>query len=257
MNQIKWIVLLFCFVVSNVFADKLDITVDQKKIILPYWLSRPVSYGAVIIVSGGETAQWSLLLEQFAKGLSRNGWSVVLLNCTKNNSIPWINQLPEVISTLRQNNNKRIVLVHYGDQLNLALEYFSKPQSKMINGLVMLSAYDLNRNLQKVPRLRFPLFDIVGQFDYDMVRQQRKSREEKFKENSYLAIDIPGATHDYQYSQQLLLAFVHGWMAKLPEFEPQPPPILVSYLEPVYSTASSIVSTNKLDYQPLVTQINS
>lgn len=31
MNQIKWIVLLFCFVVSNVFADKLDITVDQKK----------------------------------------------------------------------------------------------------------------------------------------------------------------------------------------------------------------------------------
>ncbi|TIE15298.1 alpha/beta hydrolase, partial [Legionella pneumophila] len=65
------------------------------------------------------------------------------------------------------------------------------------------------------------------------------------------------ATHDYQYSQQLLLAFVHGWMAKLPEFEPQPPPILVSYLEPVYSTASSIVSTNKLDYQPLVSQINS
>ncbi|HDS3846513.1 TPA: alpha/beta hydrolase, partial [Legionella pneumophila] len=103
MNQIKWIVLLFCFVVSNVFADKLDITVDQKKIILPYWLSRSVSYGAVIIVSGGETAQWSLLLEQFAKGLSRNGWSVALLNCTKNNSIPWINQLPEVISTLRQN----------------------------------------------------------------------------------------------------------------------------------------------------------
>lgn len=32
MNQIKWIVLLFCFVVSNVFADKLDITVDQKKL---------------------------------------------------------------------------------------------------------------------------------------------------------------------------------------------------------------------------------
>lgn len=33
MNQIKWIVLLFCFVVSNVFADKLDITVDQKNYI--------------------------------------------------------------------------------------------------------------------------------------------------------------------------------------------------------------------------------
>ncbi|HAT1597220.1 TPA: alpha/beta hydrolase, partial [Legionella pneumophila] len=183
MNQIKWIALLFCLIVSNVFAEKLEITVEQKKVILPYWLSTPVSYGAVIIVRGGETAQWSLLLEQFAKGLFQNGWSVVLLNCTKNNSIPWINQLPEVISTLRQNNNKRIILVHYGDQLNLSLEYFSKLQSKMINGLVMLSAYDLNKNLQKAPRLRFPLFDIVGQFDYDMVKQQRKSREKRFKEN--------------------------------------------------------------------------
>ncbi|HAU1296896.1 TPA: alpha/beta hydrolase [Legionella pneumophila] len=257
MNQIKWIALLFCLIVSNVFAEKLEITVEQKKVILPYWLSKPVSYGAVIIVRGGETAQWSLLLEQFAKGLFQNGWSVVLLNCTKNNSILWINQLPEVISTLRQNDNKRIVLVHYGDQLNLSLEYFSKLQSKMINGLVMLSAYDLNKNLQKAPRLRFPLFDIVGQFDYDMVKQQRKSREERFKENSYLAIDIPGAPHDYQYSQQLLLAFVHGWMAKLPEFEPQPPPILVSYLEPVYSSASLILSIDELDYQPLVSQINS
>lgn len=245
MNQIKWISLLFFLIASSVFAEKLEIQVEQKKVILPYWPSMHMSYGAVVIVRGGEYGQGTLLLEHLAKRLSQNGWSVALVNCTKNNSVPWINQLPEVISALRQNHNKRIVLVHYGDQLNISLEYFSKPQSKMINGLVMLSAYDVKKNLKKIPLLRFPLFDIAGQFDYDMVLQQRKMREEEFKAQKYLAIDMPGAHHDYQYSQQLLLAFVHGWMAKLPEFETQPPPILVSYLEPVYSSVSSVVLIDK------------
>ena len=240
MNYFTRIVLIFVLIITNVRADVLEIKVDQTPVSLPYWLASDTHYGGVIIVRGGEQAHWSMLLTHFADQLANNGWSVVLLNCNDGNTVPWIKQVPEVISALRQNKNKRIVLVHYGDQLNQSIDYFSQPQAKLINGLVMLSAYDNQNNLDKPSSLRFPLFDIAGQFDYDTVLTQMQIREKEFKQHNYLSLEMPGAHHDYEYSQRMVLAFIHGWMSKLPIIEPQKPPILASYIEPVYSSASLI-----------------
>jgi hypothetical protein len=240
MKHFKWIVLIWVLTITHVMADELQIKVDQTSVSVPYWLASEAHYGGVIIVKGGEGAQCSSLLTHFAEHLASNGWSVVVLNCTNGNTVPWIKQLPEVISALRHNKNKRIVIVHYGEQLNQSLDYFSKPQAKLINGLIMLSAYDDQNNPDKPSGFRFPLFDIAGQFDYDTVLTQMQLREKEFKQHNYLSIEMPGAHHDYAYSQKLLLAFIHGWMTKLPIIEPQKPPILASYIEPVNSSASLI-----------------
>ncbi|MCL9685085.1 alpha/beta hydrolase [Legionella maioricensis] len=249
MSYIIRTVLVFFLIISNTIADVLEIKVDQHPLSLPYWPASKAHYGGVIIVRGGaDAAQSPRLLTHFAEQLSHNGWSVVLLNCNNDNTIPWVKQIPETISALREAKNKRIVLVHYGEQLNQSLEYFSKPQSKMINGLVMVSAYDEQSNLDRPPSLRFPLFDIAGQFDYDTVLNQMEQREKEFKQHNYVAVEMPGAHHDYQYSQRMLLAFIHGWMTRLPEFEIQPRPILVSYIEPVYSSASLIAKVDESNW---------
>ena len=89
----------------------------------------------------------------------------------------------------------------------------------------------------------FRLFDIAGQFDYDSVLSQIELRGREFKQHNYLSIVMPGAHHEYEYTQKLLLAFIHGWMTKLPVIEPQKPPVQVSYsyIEPVFSKSSFIV----------------
>lgn len=234
--------ILVCFIlIPPVSADILSIKVDQTVIDLPYWpVTSQVGYGGVLIVQGGSEPHSSALFNNFAQQLSKRGWSVALLNANKNATIPWIEQLPEAISMLRQQKNKRIVLIHYGEQLNQSLDYFSKPQSKMINGLVMVSAYDDELDTTR-ETLRFPLFDISGQFDYDTVIRQVALRRQEFKTN-YVAIEMPGARHDYEYSSTLLLGFVHGWMVKLPETQIAPKPVLESYLEPIYSTASVVAN---------------
>lgn len=241
MNLITRIVLCFLLLHTCALAEKLEITVDQNTIKLPYWVANEPHHGAVIIVKGGEIPEWSTLLARFAQKLTHYGWSSVILNSKKTNS-PWITQIPEAISELRQKNNQRIILVHYGDQLNQSLEYFSKPQAKMINGLIMISAYDDKKNLEKTSSFRFPLFDIVGQFDYERVHQQKRLRSKLFKQPNYLAVEMPGAQHDYEYSQKLLVAFVHGWMAKLPETRTEPVPVLTSYLVPINILISHIAS---------------
>lgn len=254
MNYFARIAVLFFLITSAPRADVLEIKIQPSIIVnLPYWPANSNHYGAVLLVRGGEQfASPPFLLTNFADQLSQYGWSVVLLNCNEDRSIPWIEQLPKTISVLREANNKRIILVHYGEQLNQSLEYFGKPQSKMINGLVMLSAYDEQPNLEKMPSLRFPLFDIAGQFDYDAVLYQMEMRGKGFRHNNYLAVEMPGAHHDYQYSQQMLLAFIHGWMAKLPEFKPQPPPILLSYIEPFYSGASHIATIDESNWSGFI-----
>jgi len=238
----------------SALADTLELTLEQTSIKLPYWVAKKPHYGAVILVRGGEHPKWSRLLAHFAKQLSQYGWSTVLLNCKEANNIPWITQLPSAISELRQANNKRIIMMHYGDQLNQSLEYFNKPQAKMINGLIMLSAYDDQKLDSGLRTFRFPLFDIGGQFDYGRVHQQMKDRSKKFRRPNYLAVEMPGAGHDYQYSQKLLLAYVHGWMTKLPEIKPQPAPIVSSYIEPVVFFVSSIASIDGFHTTSLLTR---
>lgn len=252
MNYINYFIVLFFFILfSHAQAKSLEIKVQDNSISVPYWPAKTAHYGGVLMVNGGQ-AQWSELLAYFAKKLSGNGWSVVLLNCTQDaKATPWVEQLPEVLRALRQKNNKRIVLVHYGDQLTQSLDYFSKPQAKMINGLVMVSAYDTQNEAQASWSLRFPVFDIVGQFDYDEVLRQTVLRKKEFPQKSYLAACMPGSGHDYEYNQGLLLAFMQGWMARLPEFKLEPPPISVSYIEPVYFSESYISAIGEY-FRPMV-----
>lgn len=247
MEQIKWIILLFFLLISGTWSDTLEIKINQGTVDLPYWPAQKAGYGAVLLVKGGEQEQGSPILAHLARQLANNGWSVALLNTTKS-TIPWVDQLPEAISVLRQDNNKRIVLVHYGDEVNLSLDYFAKPQSKMINGLVLLSAYNGQNEEDKPFNLRFPLFDIAGQFDYDTVLDQMGQREREFKKQKYMALELPGAHHDYEYSQRILVAYVHGWMMRLPEIEIHPPPIPLSYIAPVNLWGSYIASIKEADW---------
>ena len=235
MHYITRIVLVFFLIFPAAYAEKMEIKIDGKSIVLPSWPAYKQNYGAVILIQGGEQASWSVLLAHLAKKLAYNGWSTVLLNCSPDVSVPWIKQLPVVISTLRQQKSRRIVVIHYGQQLQQTLEYIMKPQvPELIEGLAMLSAYTLPKNTDKLPEQHVPLFDIVGQFDYDMPIQQMKQRQKNLGNSNYRAIKIPGAYNDYAYSHELLFAFLHGWMLKLPEFKIAAAPIPVSYLEPIF-----------------------
>jgi hypothetical protein len=249
MNKLLITVFLLCTYGTN-YAEHMDIKVNQQSIQLPYWLAQDPHYGGVILVRGGEPAQWSESLTQLALLLAKNGWSTVLLNSSPETTIPWIALLPEVMSTLRQSKNKRIVLIHYGEQLNVTLDYFSKPQGKSVNGLVLLSAYDDNVTAAKSASLRFPIFDVAGQFDYDNVTGQRDERAELFQSATYAAMQIPGADHDYNYAKELLVSFLSGWMLKIPESTVSAPPIKVkpavrqSYIEPL--NLRTLVAVNKI-----------
>lgn len=230
---------LLLIVVPSLNAAELEIKVNQTAIKLPYWPALEPHNGGVLIIRGGEPVQWSEFLAGLSQQLADDGWSTLLLNCNADSSIPWITLLPEAMSALRQQKNNRIILIHYGEQLNLTLDYFSKPQGKAINGLILLSAYDQQHSLDKAPEFRFPVLDIVGQFDYDLVLEQAQLRKQ-FKSPTYMPLQIPGAPHDYGYTQQLLLSFLDGWMLKLPGDTPAASPIpkprasLESYIVPVH-----------------------
>lgn len=233
MNMIRALLLLCCGLCAQlVVAAELAIKVGGKTMNIAYWPAseKQPYYGAVILAHGGASG-WSELLAHIATRLGRIGWSVVLLNCDTHNNDAWVEQIPAVISTLRQNKNYRIVLIHYGEQLQPTIDYFTKPQAKMVNGLILLSAFDEPQQ-SKIAALRFPLFDITGQFDYDRVSNQAAARKLQLQQRLYTQVEIPGAAHDYEYSRSLLVSFIHGWMAKLPEARPVPKPI--SYLVPVH-----------------------
>jgi hypothetical protein len=249
MKQLLIILLILSFNCTS-FAEDMEIKVNKQSIKLPYWPAQEPHYGGVIFVRGGEPAQWSELLNNLSLLLARNGWSTVLLNANPENSVSWLTLLPEVISTLRQNKNKRIVLVHHGEQLNATLDYFTKPQGKTVNGVVLLSAYDNKVSTVKPDSLRFPILDIAGQFDYENVTNQQEKRAAVFKSPTYMTIQIPGADHDYNYATELLISFVTGWMLKIPESTVSSPPIKAkslvqqSYIEPL--ATSRLVAINGL-----------
>ncbi len=233
MNYVTRIAVLFCFIISTSFANQLEVKFNGKNIKLPYWAAVKNPHGAVVLIHGAPQAQWSMLLAHLAKKLATNGWSAVLVNCSQDNPEPWVKELPEVINTLRQQKNNRIIVVHYGEQLKQTFDSFNKSPKAGIEGLILISAYDVPKTDDKKPELSMPLMDIAGQFDYPSVMEQMNSRENEFAQNQYLALKIPGAHHDYEYSHQLLLSFMYGWMLKRAEFKPPPPPVLVSYIESI------------------------
>lgn len=238
MKHILRTALVFFSLISIAFAESLEIKLNGKSIQLPYWSASKNPHGAVVLIKGGSQATWSLLLAHLAKQLSANGWSAVLVNCNAGNSEPWIKELPEVLNTLSQQKNARIVVVHYGEQLQQTLDLFSSSQKVAVQGLILLSAYNVGNNddkkandkktADKKPGLNLPLLDIVGQFDFDFIIQQMQAREKTITQNKYLALTIPGAHHDYEYSRPFLLSFIQGWMLHLAVLKP--PPVLVSYI---------------------------
>jgi acyl-CoA-binding protein len=232
MYYILRIVLAFFLIISTPYAEQLEIKLNGKSIKLPYWSALKDPHGAIVVIHGSEQAQWSDLLEYAAKHLSDYGWSTVLLNCDPGSTDPWVKALPETINTLRQQKNNRIVVIHYGDQVTQTLMTFDKQAS--IEGLVLLSAYDLSRaddkKDDKKVELKVPLFDIAGQFDYAAVLEQMKERQREFAQNKYISMKVPGANHDYEYNQSMVVSFISGWMLKLSENKPKPPPVLVSYV---------------------------
>ena len=135
-------VLAFFLIISSAQAEQFEVKLNGKSIQLPYWSALKDPHGAIVVVHGGEQAQWSDFLEFAAKHLSDYGWSTVLLNCDQGSTEPWVKALPEVINTLRQQKNNRIVVLHYGEQVGQTLAAFDKQGG--IEGLVLLSAYDLS-----------------------------------------------------------------------------------------------------------------
>ncbi|MGL5742378.1 MAG: hypothetical protein ACRCXC_07430 [Legionella sp.] len=145
----------------------------------------------------------------------------------------------------------RIALLHYGEQLKITFDYLSKPPVPEIEGLVLLSASDQSSSAE-VPVLKIPVFDIVGQFDYDLVKHEMAARQKKLSRDktNYLALEIPGAQHDYGYSRQLLSSFIHGCLLKLPQFQPKPPPVMYSYLYPIAASfANHLAQMKKSDWR--------
>jgi hypothetical protein len=173
------------------------------------------------------------LIDSLINQLARLGWSVIFVDTSKYPNHTWIQQLPELISELRQKEFHRITLLHYGNRLNETLQYFLKPQAKRVNGLVLLSAYDEQILASQRIDIGFPVFDIVGQFDYDFILQQLVGRSKEFAAYRYRQITLPGAEHDFGYSQKLLLSFIHGWMSRLPETWPVDLPLSLSYIPPI------------------------
>lgn len=249
MQQFIRIIILLFIGQLMVYAADLELKVEQQAIKLPYWAAEKPHYGGVLIVNGGASAQWSESLTHLAQLLANNGWSTVLLNCTPEIKISWIKQVPEAISALRKEKNKRIVLIHYGEELNTTLDYFSKPQGKGINGLVLLSAKDDKAIAAETEKFRFPIFDIAGQFDYEAVLNQFAERKKGFESTTYLSLKLPGADHQYNYAQELLISFLTGWMLKIPEPTVAAPPInpkslVHSFIPPINSFASQLVAIN-------------
>ncbi|MDR3503735.1 MAG: alpha/beta hydrolase [Legionella sp.] len=232
MYYILRLVLAFFLIISMAQAEQLEIKLNGKGIKLPYWSALKDPHGAIVVIHGGEQAQWSDFLEYVAKHLSDYGWSTVLLNCEQDSTEPWVKALPEAINTLRQQKNNRIVVIHYGEQVAQTLAAFDKQAG--IEGLVLLSAYDLSKAGDKKDdkkiELKVPLFDIAGQFDYGTVLEQMKERGREFAQNKYTSMKVPGANHDYEYNQPMVVSFISGWMLKLTENKPKPPPVLVSYV---------------------------
>ncbi|WP_242602494.1 alpha/beta hydrolase [Legionella rowbothamii] len=232
MYYILRIVLVFFFIISTSNAEHLEIKLNGKSIKFPYWSALKDPHGAIVVINGGEQAQWSDFLEYVAKNLSDFGWSTVLLNCDSGSTEPWVKALPETINTLRQQKNNRIVVIHYGEQAAQTLTAFDKQAG--IEGLVLLSAYDLSKAEDKKDdkkiELKVPIFDIAGQFDYAAVLEQMQERKRDFAQNKYTSMKVPGANHDYEYNQPMVVSSISGWMLKLTENKPKPPPVLVSYV---------------------------
>lgn len=228
----RWIVLLIMLSATLCFSAGLEIQVEQKKMKLPFWPATSKDRMGAVLLVNGSSQYVSPIMEKTAKDLSALGWSVVLLDTKTSSSVNLNQQISNALKSLRKKDNKRLVLIHYGDQVQASMNYFTKPRAKKVDGLVLLSAYDLNPP-QAFPALKLPMLDVSGQFDYEPVLSEVKLREKKYRDESYLALTIPGAKHDYRYQRTLLSYYLHGWMSKLPTVDTSKHPFDMSRRNPI------------------------
>lgn len=222
--------LLGLLLMARAEVSTLEVSVNQKKVNLPYWVPDMKSKGGVVILFGDPPVYGIQFAKSLGEELAKRGWSVVVVTADSGaEKGAWIDQLPEALAALRQKNNNRMMVVHYGDKLRVTLDYFAKPQSKKVNGLIFISAYDKPEqkdSLELLKKVSFPMMDIVGQFDYAFVLKQAKERRNEVgDEKNYQHIKMPGARHQYWYALPMVVAYLNGWMLKQEAEEPVKPPI--------------------------------
>lgn len=231
----------------------LDIKANGQKVSLPYWPALHKPKGSILIIFGDSLVYGLKSPQELARLLAQQGWSAAIINThpsdDKNN---WVTQIPDTMLALKRKDNNRQIILHYGAKLSVTLAYFAKPQSKKANGLVLVSAYD--KPIQKdlpdlLKKIKYPVFDVVGQFDYDDVLEQAKIRRDSMGNgNTYKFLVVPGARHQYWFATKSLVDYLHGWMMDVPTADDS-------------QTGSedylSFRDISRTFYQPLLAQIKS
>ena len=224
--------LLVIFSLTAVRADTFETQANGQKAPVNFLPAQGEGqHGGILIVGSGAPWDHSELLPKLGGHFAKLGWSVALLDASQQIDKPtWVESLPEILSTLRQKNNKRTILLYYGSQMHFLLEYFSKPQSKQVNGLILLSAFDqfeAKDSVLLLQKLPFPVLDVVAQFDYGTILEQAAVRKKNNQSKSYRQVRFPGAVHDYYHTRRMLSYHLHSWMLNLQPTEIAGPPVVL------------------------------
>ncbi|WP_367606309.1 hypothetical protein [Legionella sp. W05-934-2] len=209
--------LLGCLLLLNgtgLLASPTTLTIDEQTK-LPFWPSTSHSAGGLLLVQG-TNSHAQHLLTTLAEILSKRGWSVAVVPSSLS-SDKFTEQLSSYLAILRQETQLKIGIIWYGDDYHQLLHYFSQPQAKQVSGLVLISAFQYPDVKVNDPwQIRFPVLDIVGQFDNRLVIKDYSQRQFLFDKNYYFKRTIPGAGPDYHYQENHLSAEVDNWLTKVP-----------------------------------------
>lgn len=218
-----YLIILSLLLSTTYAATKVELDVEGKKCYAQYQDNQlEQSYGGLVIVSRGVNPAAKFL----QKGLAKYGYGTIIIKLTK--ECP-PTQIASAIRYLRQQKFKRIIALYYGKGVTPFLDFLIKPKAKKISGIALVSAFDLRKDnsSEKIDynQWKIPTFDIVGQLDYLPVLKQWQLRRDSIKDKDYVALNIPGAEHDYADSQQVLINWLAGWMKKQKEDEVKKSPL--------------------------------
>lgn len=210
---------LMGYILCGFSMSTLDISVQQKKIQLPYWQAVKKHKGSVILIQGDKPFYDIGFMHSLAAYLQAMGWSVVFLDLQFQDQKGLDNQLPSTITALNKTEKGPLILLHYGEQLQNFLAVAQKSQSLGVKGIIFLSSYEKapKDNLgEAIKKLNLPILDLAGQFDNETVLAQTEQRQNSNYHSPYYQIlVIPGATHQYGYTVKMVAKIINGWMMKL------------------------------------------
>ena len=176
--------------------------------------------GGVLLAYAAQTRVNQYFVDKLGHHLSQFGWSVLLLPLPSAENSEWEAILAEQLAVIRKKSNSRVILITYAMPWEPLRQYFLKPQSKQVSGLVLLSSVnekvEVSETAPLQTRLRFPVFDIVAQFDYPSVLEAWMERK-KARYKRYLTMKIPGGQHGYTYQERMLGEALNDWMLRLPK----------------------------------------